>query len=87
MAVDFKLDRAGIRQLLKSSGTRDLVHEAARTVADRVNVDADIVVDDYTTDRVASSVTIKHPAALLWQVRDGALTRAAASVGLEVTEK
>lgn len=89
MATDFKLDRGGVRQLLKSPAIRRPVHDAAEDIAARLGLDPDVevVVDDYTTDRVASSVTIKHPAGLLWEVRDGVLSRAAAAAGLEVTSK
>lgn len=88
---DFRLDRDGIRDLLKSNALADPVHELAERIANQVRgavpENGDVVVDDYTTDRKASSVTIRHPAALALQARDGILTRAAASVGLEVRER
>lgn len=91
MAVDFKLDRAGIRQLLKSPRLAAVVNEQASDIARRVRAavpDAeDVKVDHYTTDRAAASVTIKDVRGRLWQARDGVLTRAAAAGGLEVTEK
>lgn len=88
--VDLRLDSRGIAEVLKSAPVRQEVHKLAEEVADRVRSiqpDADVVVDDYTTDRAASSVTIREGMAALWQARDGILTRAAASAGLEVREK
>lgn len=86
----FKPDPAGFRAVLNSSGTRAAIHALAEDVASEVRAtlpDEDIVVDDYTTDRAASSVTIREPDALLHQARDGVLTRAAAAKGLEVVER
>jgi len=87
MALVFdKLDRAGVAELLKSAEFAAAVHGIAESIRGNVQVnDAEVVVDDYTTDRAASSVTIKHPQALAWQARDGVLTRAASGAGVEVT--
>lgn len=85
-----RLDHAGVAEILRSSEVRDAVHGLAEEIADAARSQqpgADIVVDDYTTDRAASSVTIREPQAMTWQVRDGILTRAAAAAGLEVTER
>jgi hypothetical protein len=85
----FKPDRKGIAEILKTQ-FHEQTHALAEQIADEVrsqHPDADIVVDDYVTDRAASSVTIRDAAGKLWQVRDGVLTRAAAGVGLEVTER
>lgn len=86
-----KLDRQGIREVLKSPEVRRVIHDITEQIADEVRAsldpDVDVVVDDYTTDRAASSVTIRDAAGKLWQVRDGVLTRAAAGQGLEVTER
>lgn len=91
MAIKVELDRSGIRELLKSPEIRGAVEDMADRIADQVSgsidPDAEVVVDTYTTDRAAASVTIKHPAAQLWQARDGVLTRAAAAVGLEVKSR
>jgi hypothetical protein len=89
--VDVELDSAGIAQVLKSSEVAAAVHELAEQVAGTVRNQApdaeEVVVDDYTTDRAASSVTIKDARGRLWQARDGILTRAAAAQGLEVKER
>lgn len=85
----FKPDRKGIAEILKTQ-FKDETHQLAEQIAANVrgaHPDADIVVDDYTTDRAASSVTIRDVRGRIWQVRDGVLTRAAAAVGLEVTER
>jgi hypothetical protein len=88
---DVKLDSKGIAQILKSGEVAAAVHEMAESIAAAVRQsepDAEeVVVDDYQTDRAASSVTIRDARGRLWQVRDGILTRAASSVGLEVTDR
>lgn len=52
---------------------------AAQRMAAAVDAE-DVEVGEYTTDRNAASVSVPAEA----QARDGALTRAAARVGLEV---
>ena len=78
MAARFRLDRAGVAEVLKSAEATALMNETARAVAANIGEDAE--VSEYTTDRRAASVSV--PAEM--QARDGALTRAAAAVGLEV---
>ena len=85
MSVDYKPDRGGVAELLKSFGP--LVNGLATQVAGNVlaqRPDSDVVTDSYTTDRAAASVTIREPEAMILQVRDGILTKAAAAAGLEV---
>jgi hypothetical protein len=82
-----ELDHDAIAATLKSSEVAAAIHGLAEQVAAQVREakpDADVIVDDYTTDRAASSVTIRDARGRLWQVQDGVLTRAAAAVGLEV---
>lgn len=89
MAKLFRRDNRGIAEILKTQ-FKDETHALAEQIAANVRAqkpDADVVVDDYMTDRAASSVTIRDVRGKLWQVRDGVLTRAAAAVGLEVTER
>lgn len=88
--ADVKLDYEGIGRLLKSDGVASAVHDLAEQVAANVRgarPEADVVVDDYVTDRAASSVTVREPQARGWVVRDGLLIRQAAQAGLEVTER
>lgn len=91
MLTDLRLDHAGIAGLLKSGPFQAAVHEIAEGIANdvrgQVPEDVEVVVDDYTTDRAASSVTIKDARGMLWQARDGVLTRAAGGSGVEVTER
>lgn len=77
-ASNFRLDRRGVAEVLRSEGVAKLANEAADQLADRLGEGAK--VQRYTTDRKAASVSI--PAEQ--QARDGALTRAAAAVGLQV---
>lgn len=88
MKPEIRLDEANIGKLLRSQGFSAAVHGLAERVAasTRKSVPAgvEVVVDDYTTDRAASSVTIKHATGRALQARDGVLTKAAAANGLEV---
>lgn len=89
-SVTFKRNSAALAQILKSSDVQAMCHDVAEAIARDVRSqkpDAEVVVDDYTTDRAASSVTIKDVRGILWQVRDGVLTRAASATGAEVTAR
>jgi hypothetical protein len=74
----FKRDHAGVGEILKSPEAAAIVNALAHQIAAKAGPEAQ--VDEYTTDRRAASVSL--PAHL--QTRSGALTRAAAAVGLEV---
>lgn len=97
MLTNLELDHDGIADLLKSDQIRALVAEAADAVAGNVEASGQMVNngndplpvarDSYTTDRAGESVTLAHPAGLAVQAKHGTLTQAAASAGLEVTEK
>jgi hypothetical protein len=78
--VSFKLNRKGGAEILKELAAQH-VNALARQIADHAGQAAE--VDEYTTDRAAASVGV--PA--YQQAKDGVLTRAAASVGLEVRSK
>lgn len=90
MARNFKRDEAGIREMLQTAwkdDTHDLAEQiAAQCCAAHPDLE-EVVVDDYVTDRAASSVTIKDVRGKIYQTRDGLMTKAAAAVGLEVTER
>lgn len=91
MLDKLRLDHAGVAEMLRSAGVQSavaaLANEVNDSVGSMVDGDVDTVVDEYTTDRAAASVTIRDARGRLLQARDGVLTRAAASAGLEVTEK
>jgi hypothetical protein len=93
-SIDFRPDRHGLKQLLQSldGPVNSLADQVAsnlksqgRTVAHGDTMP--VVVDLYTTNRAAASVTIAHPAGLAVQAKHGALTAAAAAAGLEVRSK
>lgn len=89
MTVTYRPDRGGTGEVLRST-YRAAVHQAAQRIASSVRGSwpgADVVVDDYTTDRSASSVTIREPDARMRVVRDGLLIRDAAAAGLEVRSR
>ena len=92
MKPQVTLDHAGIAKALTSGDMRARVHAAAEQIADTVRADphvgdADVVVDDYITDRAASAVTIRHPKGLRVEAKHGVLARAALAHGLDVTSK
>ncbi|MFC9769536.1 hypothetical protein [Rhodococcus jostii] len=78
MAPKFRLDRTGVAEVLKAAETAALINATARAVAAQAGDSAE--VSEYTTDRRAAAVSVPAED----QARDGALTRAAAAVGLEV---
>ena len=95
-----RLDRRGIAALLKSSPVAAATKAAAEAVAENVRAqgirvgDRDggqserelpVTVTMVTTDRAHANVTIAHPAGAAVQAKHGALTKAAAQAGLEVT--
>jgi hypothetical protein len=88
MLVEWRLDAAGIREVLKGDEVRQLVDGLASNIADTVKglVPAGTVIEvrAYTTDRGAATVVVADVQAMAWQARDGILTRAAGHAGLEV---
>lgn len=89
--MEIELDSKGIAELLKSADMRAGVDDVAAGIESTVRASlpegTDVARDSYTTDRVASSITIRDISGKLWQARDGVLTRAAAAAGLEVRTK
>lgn len=86
----FVRDSAGVAAILNSPPVSAAVGALAERTAAAARAQkpgADIVVDRYTTDRAAASVTIRDVRGRLWQVRDGVLTRAASSAGLEMNSR
>ncbi|UAJ16187.1 hypothetical protein SEA_MALIBO_10 [Gordonia phage Malibo] len=88
--MTFRLNRRGVSELLKTQAG-EVVNEAAEQiraqVAGLVDDDIEVTVQPYTTDRGAAAVTIADPQGMELQATTGALTRAAAQVGLEVTSR
>lgn len=85
----FRRDRRGIGEILRVQAA-PAVNELASQIRDKVAADIDdetieVTMTPYTTDRGAAAVTIADPEGMELQARDGALTRAAASVGLDVS--
>jgi hypothetical protein len=93
--VKVTLDHKGIGELLNSAQVRGALPPFAEGIAAAArarNPRDGVAVDTFTTrgmrsNRTAMSVTVKDYRAMLWQARDGMLTRAASSVGLEVKAK
>ncbi|MDG3012148.1 hypothetical protein G4X40_18560 [Rhodococcus sp. D2-41] len=76
--VSIKLNRREIAELLKSPEFAAVVNAAARDIAANAGTGAEVV--EYTTDRRAA--TVRVPADR--QAKDGALTKAAAALGIPV---
>lgn len=74
---NFRINRKGGAEVLKQIAA-PTINALAKQIAESAGDDA--VVEEYTTDRAAASVSV--PAAQ--QAKDGRLTRAATSAGLEV---
>lgn len=89
MLERFRRDSSGIERILKSPEIAAAIREKADEVASevRARTDAEVVVDTYTTDRAAASVTIRDVRGRWLEARHGVLSRAAAAAGLEVTLK
>lgn len=98
-AVTVRLNRAGVAAVLKSASVAGAVRGKAEEVAANVRAQGIMVegtpgdvalpveVTSYITDRAAASVTIAHPSGVAVQAKYGALTKAAAEAGLEVTDR
>ncbi|KMS71759.1 hypothetical protein ACH49_24345 [Streptomyces leeuwenhoekii] len=88
MLVDFRLDAAGVREILRGPEVRQLIDGLAGDVAANVRAlvpaGTPVEVRGYTTDRGAATVVVADARAMGWQARDGILTRAAGAAGLEV---
>lgn len=86
--ASFRLDRRGVREILKSDAVREVVDHYAGEVAANVQVlipsGTQVQVYSYTTDRAAASIVVEDIRAMGWQARDGIMTRAAGFAGLEV---
>jgi hypothetical protein len=85
-AGEVKLDHKGIAALIKTPAFHAVVNEAAAAVqsaARELVGDTPVPVHEFTTDRAAASVSVLAP----MQAKHGALTKAAANVGLEVKTK
>ncbi|MFH5209269.1 hypothetical protein ACHIPZ_13845 [Antrihabitans sp. NCIMB 15449] len=80
--AQIRLNYKGVSEILKNSPEfAALANATARQIAAQIGPDA--VVTEYTSDRQAASVGVPD----YRQARDGALTRAAAAVGLTVRAK
>lgn len=87
----FKLDHKGLSTALRTQFAEMInakAEEIATTVRAIINdAEVPVEVDEYTTDRNAAAVVIAHPRGVSLQASMGALSRAAAQYGLEVTLK
>lgn len=85
------LNRQGMTEMLKSAQVRAAITELATQIETTASQDepivrhqAEVKAEDYTTDRAASAVLIKHPIGYGIQAKYGTLTRAAQAAGLQV---
>lgn len=86
----FTLYRKGAAEILKTQTAAE-VNKLGQQIRDEVQgsvgPDVDVEFESYTTDRSAASVTIADSRGIELQATTGALTRAAAALGLEVKTK
>lgn len=87
-----------IEDILRRDSVADQVNNLAEAIADKVrdqgievvgipgDIDLPVTVATYSTDRARASVILAHPSGLVVQAKHGALSRAAADLGLEVNE-
>lgn len=89
MARRFRLDASGVAAIMQSQAFARLVNEAANKVASSVSTPkpAEVKVEQYSTDRQAAAVIVRHPKAAGWQAKHGTLTSAAAMAGLRVRSR
>lgn len=95
---EWHFNHAGAVEILNSAGVRAVIDSAAEQVADAARgaggtvgavegggeVEMPVAVESQTTDRARAVVSLAHPAGLAYEAKYGALTKAAASAGLEV---
>ncbi|MFE2497086.1 hypothetical protein [Streptomyces scopuliridis] len=90
MLIDFRLDAAGVREILRGPEVRQLIDgkagEVAANVRALISPGTRVEVRAYTTDRGAATVVVADRRAMGWQARDGILTRAAGFAQLEIRE-
>lgn len=83
----FTLYRKGAAEVLKTVAAEQ-INSLGRKVRDEVQAsvgpDVEVEFEEYTTDRAAAAVVIADSRGVELQATTGALTRAAAAVGLEV---
>lgn len=87
-----KLNPGAIKGILNSGETRTAINGVANAVGSLAKVTAHdgpvrVVVDQYTTDRVAAGVTLAHPAGLAFEAKHGTLSQAATAAGLEMNAR
>ena len=98
MARKVRRHSPGIAQVAKSREVREVVNQLAERLADAVRsqgirveggneIPLPVEVREQTTDRARAQVAITHPSGKAVQAKRGALTKAAASVGLRVKTK
>lgn len=85
--IRVELDHGGVREILRSQGMANMVNTAAARIESAAEAMTwpPVVVNAYTTDRRAAAVTIAADEGLAIQAKDGVLTRAAGSIGAEVS--
>lgn len=86
----FRPDRKGIGEVLKTEFRDEInryAHAIEAEVQNTIGDDITVEVREYTTDRGAASITIADARGVELQATQGALTRAAAKVGLEVRSR
>ena len=88
----FTLDRKGVGEILKVQAA-PVINDTANLIANNVRADlideadVEVLVERYTTDRGAASVTIASARGMELQAKRGSLTKAAAALGLDIKSR
>jgi hypothetical protein len=87
--MSIKIDYEAVGKILQEDmrGPIDDLGERIAANVDTGRVDALVDAKPVTTDRAISVVAIKHPAGMAIEAKHGALRRAAAAAGHEVTSR
>jgi CRP-like cAMP-binding protein len=89
-----RIDRRGIRQVLLSNEMKSAINSLAKRLATATESnsairdhEADVVVENYVTDRAASAVTIQSPIGKGLNAKYGVFNQAASSLGGQIVSK
>jgi len=81
--VEFKLDRAGIGEVLKSSEMAGAVSAAADAIAANLPADVDVYLEPFTSDRAGVTIGMAGRNIAGREAKNGEVSGAARAAGLD----
>lgn len=81
--AEFKLNPAGIAEIMQGGEMAAVVRSAADAVASGISSDFDVFLEDYVSDRAGTTVTVSAKNAAGIEAKYGVLASAASAAGLE----